>query len=44
LPRAKNLNVQLEHALRFNGSEQGMDPLEGVVGIGFAVEEILEDE
>ena len=44
LPRAKNLNVQLEHALRFNGSEEGMDPLEGVVGIGFAVEEILEDE
>ena len=44
LPRAKNLNIQLEHALRFNGSEQGMDPLEGVVGVGFSVEEILEDE
>ena len=44
LPRAKNLNIQLEHALRFNGSEKGMDPLKGVVGVGFSVEEILEDE
>ena len=43
LPTADNLNVQLEHALRFNGSEQGMDPLLGIVGVGFAVE-ILEDE
>ena len=44
LPTAENLNVQLEHALRFNGSERGMDSLEGIVGVGFAVEEILEDE
>tara|TARA_B100001057_G_scaffold493006_1_gene586591 strand:+ start:1857 stop:2345 length:489 start_codon:yes stop_codon:yes gene_type:complete len=43
LPTADNLNVQLEHALRFNGSEQGTDPLFGIVGVGFAVE-ILEDE
>lgn len=40
LPIAENLNVQLEHALRYNGSEQGMDSLEGIVGVGFAVEEI----
>ena len=44
LPAAENLNVQLEHALRSNGSEQGTDPLLGIVGVGFAVEEILEDE
>jgi gliding motility-associated lipoprotein GldH len=44
LPKAGNLNVQLEHALRLNGSESGMDPLAGIVGVGFAVEEILEDE
>ena len=43
LLKADNLNVQLEHALRFNGSEQGTDPLLGIVGVGFAVE-ILEDE
>lgn len=42
-PTADNLNVQLEHALRFNGSEQATDPLSGIVGVGFAVE-ILEDE
>lgn len=44
LPRVKNLNVQLEHALRFNGSEQGTDPLEGIVSVGFAVEEKTENE
>jgi hypothetical protein len=44
LPTAENLNVQLEHALRFNRSERGMDSLEGIVGVGFAVEEISEDE
>tara|TARA_B100001059_G_scaffold114378_2_gene114551 strand:- start:8264 stop:8755 length:492 start_codon:yes stop_codon:yes gene_type:complete len=44
LPTAEKLNVQLEHALRFNSSEQGTDPLLGIVGVGFAVEEILENE
>jgi len=44
LPIQGNLNVQLEHALRFNGSEKGMDPLEGIVGVGFAIEEIKQDE
>ena len=44
LPRAKNLNVQLEHALRFNDSEQGMDPLEGIISVGFAVEEMATNE
>ena len=44
LPTGGNLNVQLQHALRSNGSEQGTDPLLGIVGVGFAVEEILEDE
>jgi hypothetical protein len=34
----------LEHALRFNRSQRGMDSLEGIVGVGFAVEEISEDE
>ena len=44
LPTGGNLNVQLQHALRFNGSENGMDPLQGIVGVGFAVEEIKQDE
>ena len=44
LPKVGNINVQLEHALRSNNSEQGLDNLEGIVGVGFAVEEIQEDE
>ena len=44
LPAVENINVQLEHALRSNNSEQGLDKLEGIVGVGFAVEEIQEDE
>ena len=40
LPAVENINVQLEHALRSNNSEQGLDNLEGIVGVGFAVEEI----
>ena len=44
LPAVQNINVQLEHALRSNNSEQGLDNLEGIVGVGFAVEEIQEDE
>ena len=44
LPAVENINVQLEHALRSNNSEQGLDNLKGIVGVGFAVEEIQEDE
>jgi len=44
LSTTQNLKVQLEHALRFNGSEKSMDTLEGIVGVGFAMEEILKDE
>ena len=44
LPAVENINVQLEHALRSNNSEQGLDNLEGIVGVGFAMEEIQEDE
>ena len=44
LPAVENINVQVEHALRSNNSEQGLDNLEGIVGVGFAVEEIQEDE
>ena len=44
LPKASDLQVELEHALRFNGSEQATDPLEGIVSVGFAMEEILKDE
>ena len=44
LPAVENISVELEHALRSNNSEQGLDNLEGIVGVGFAVEEILEDE
>lgn len=38
LPKAENLNVQFEHALRFKGSERGLNSLEGIVGVGFAIE------
>ena len=44
LPAAQNLKVELEHALRFSGNEQALDALEGIVGVGFAVEEINNDE
>ena len=44
LPAVEKINVQLEHALRSNNSDQGLDNLEGIVGVGFAVEEIQEDE
>jgi gliding motility-associated lipoprotein GldH len=44
LPAAQNLKVELEHALRFSGNEQALDALEGIVGVGFAVEEINKDE
>ena len=40
LPAVENINVQLEHALRSYNSEKGLDTLEGIVGVGFAVEEI----
>ena len=44
LPKADNLYVKLEHALRFNGNERGMDTLQGILGVGFAIEEILKHE
>ena len=44
LPAVENINVQLEHALRSYNSEKGLDTLEGIVGVGFAVEEIQDDE
>tara|TARA_B100000900_G_scaffold247596_1_gene210639 strand:+ start:1422 stop:1838 length:417 start_codon:yes stop_codon:yes gene_type:complete len=44
LPAVENINVQLEHALRSYNSEKGLDTLEGIVGVGFAVEEIQNDE
>ena len=40
LPQVENLIIELEHALRFNASENGMDPLEGVVSVGIGVEEM----
>lgn len=39
LPLVEDLNIELEHALRFNGSELGIDALEGIVSVGFGVEE-----
>ena len=35
LLKADNLYVKLEHALRFNGNERGMDTLQGILGAGF---------
>lgn len=42
LPSSKNLIVELEHAMRYNGTETGINALEGIVGVGFAVEEITQ--
>ena len=44
LPRVENLNVELEHVLRLNGSEKGMDSLEGIVSVGIGVEEMNSNE
>tara|TARA_B100001175_G_C19514504_1_gene646319 strand:- start:4785 stop:5201 length:417 start_codon:yes stop_codon:yes gene_type:complete len=44
LSTKENLKVQLEHALRFNSSEKSIDTLEGIVSVGFAMEEISKDE
>ena len=44
LPRVENLNIELEHALRFNGSEQGTDLLEGIVSVGIGVEEMKSND
>ena len=36
----RNLTAEIEHAVRFNGAEDGIDDLEGIVGVGLALEAI----
>ncbi len=40
IPDKKNLTAEIEHAVRFNGAEDGIDGLEGIVGVGLALEAI----
>ena len=40
IPDEKKLTAEIEHAVRFNGDEIGIDRLEGIVGVGFALEAI----
>jgi len=40
IPDKKTLTAEIEHAVRFNGSEDGIDRLEGIVGVGLAIEAI----
>lgn len=36
----KPITAEIEHAVRFNGNENGIDALEGIVGVGLAIEAI----
>ena len=40
IPDEKKLTAEIEHAVRFNGVEDGIDGLEGIVGVGLALEAI----
>jgi len=40
IPDKKNLTAEIEHAVRFNGIEDGIGFLEGIVGVGLAIEAI----
>ena len=40
IPDKKNLTAEIEHAVRLNGAEDGIDGLEGIVGVGLALEAI----
>lgn len=40
IPDKKILTAEIEHAVRFNGVEDGIDGLEGIVGVGLALEAI----
>tara|TARA_B100000941_G_scaffold179545_1_gene128692 strand:- start:558 stop:1040 length:483 start_codon:yes stop_codon:yes gene_type:complete len=40
IPDKKPLTAEIEHAVRFNGAEDGIDVLKGIVGVGLAIEAI----
>jgi gliding motility-associated lipoprotein GldH len=40
IPDVKKLTAEIEHAVRFNGDEIEIDGLEGIVGVGLALEAI----
>ena len=40
IPDEKKLTAEIEHAVRFNGDQIGIDGLEGIVGVGLALEAI----
>lgn len=38
IPQGKPLTAEVQHAVRFNGAEDGIEGLEGIVGVGLALE------
>ena len=40
IPDKKILTAEIEHAVRFNGIEDGIDGLDGIVGVGLSLEAI----
>ena len=40
IPDKKTLTAEIEHAVRFNGVEDGIDGLDGIVGVGLSLEAI----
>jgi gliding motility-associated lipoprotein GldH len=40
IPDEKKLTAEIEHAVRFNGDKFGIDRLDGIVGVGLALEAI----
>ena len=40
VPKGEQINVMIEHAVRSNGIENGIDNLEGIIGVGLSTEKI----
>jgi gliding motility-associated lipoprotein GldH len=40
IPKGDNINAIIEHAVRANGSEEGIGNLEGIIGVGLSVEKV----
>ena len=37
-PQGENITATLEHAVRHDGSEEGLKDLEGIIGVGLSIE------
>ena len=40
VPKGEQINVMIEHAVRSNGIEDGIENLEGIIGVGLSTEKI----